>query len=297
MRVFITGATGWIGSAVVKNLIAAGHQVLGLTRSENGAKALTEAGAEAHHGSLDDLGSLKSGAAKSDGVIHLAFNHDFARFAQSCEEDKQVIETIGAALEGSDRPFIITGGVGRKPTGGTVTEADPPGPILPVFPRASEHAAIALAERGVRATVVRLPRSVHGRGEQHGFVPSLIARARATGVSAYVGDGLNLWPAVHRLDAATLYRLVLERGAEGGPFHAVADEGVTLKEIAAVIGRHLNVPVVSKSPEEAAEHFGRFAMLAGGNWPASSDRTRSLLGWQPEQLGLIDDIDHPDYFA
>jgi len=296
MRVFVTGATGWVGSVVVRDLIAAGHQVLGLCRSEEKAAALGAAGAEVLRGSLQDLDSLRSGAERSDGVIHLAFNHDFSKFAENGADERRAIEAIGEALAGSDRPMIVTNGMAALSPGRVATERTPAPPDSPTFPRNPEAAIANLAKRRVRATTVRLPVSVHGHGE-HGFVSRLTALAREKGVSPYIGDGLNRWPAAHVSDAARVYRLALERGAEGGPFHAVAEEGIAFKAIAEAVGRRLNVPVASLSPEEAAKHFGWFVRFAAIDCPAISEQTRSLLGWKPEQPGLIADIDHPAYFA
>ncbi|WP_375436085.1 SDR family oxidoreductase [uncultured Hymenobacter sp.] len=292
MRVFITGATGFIGSAIVQELLGAGHQVLGLARSEAAAQALTAAGAEVHRGTLDDLDSLRRGAMASDGVIHTAFVHDFSAYVAAGQTDQLAIEALGSALAGSDRPFLVTAGLAGFTLGRPATEEDNPA----ASPRLSENAALALVAQGVRASVIRLAPSVHDRGD-HGFVPALIDIARQTGVAAYVGEGLNRWPAVHRLDAAHLYRLALEHGTTGARYHGAADEGIPMRDIAAVIGRHLNLPIVSKSPEEAADHFGWMARFVGMDAPASSALTQQQLGWHPSQPALLPDLEQGHYFA
>lgn len=292
MRVFVTGATGFVGSAVVGELLGAGHEVVGLARSDVSAAALEAAGARVHRGSLTDLDSLKRGATEADAVAHLAFNHDFSNYAQNCDDDRRAIEAMGSVLEGSRRPLVVTSGLALVAPGRLADENDMPSPG---FPRSSEQAAAAQAARGVAATAVRLPPTTHGAGD-HGFVPHLINLAREKGVSAFVGDGDNRWPATHRNDAAKVYRLALERGATDGPYHAIAEEGVPFKTIAETIGRNLGVPVEPRDPQDAEAHFGWFTMFAAMDVPASSARTRALLGWAPEGPTLIEDLDGAGYF-
>lgn len=288
MQVFVTGATGWVGAAVVRELMEAGHRVTGLARSADKAAALAATGAQVVQATLDELDLLHRAADAADAVIHTAFNHDFSRFAENAEQDRRVIETLGSALEGSVRPLLITSGLARLASGRAATEADMPDPNAP---RKSEVAAQALAERGVRVAAIRLAPSVHGVGD-HGFVPTLIRIARANGVSAYIGEGLNRWAGVHRFDAARLYRLALEQGATEPVYHAVADEGVPFRDIAGIIGRRLGLPVASRGPE----HFGWFANFAGAEMAASSERTRALLGWKPTGPSLLAELDQPDYY-
>jgi nucleoside-diphosphate-sugar epimerase len=299
MCVFVTGATGFIGSAIVPELINAGHQVLGLARSDAGAKQLIAAGAEVHRGSLEDLESLRSGAAKSDGVIHCAFDHsafgsDFSKFTEVCEKDKRAIEAMGNALAGSDRPLLITSGtgMGNAAPGQPATE-DYFDPNHRNPRKGSEVAGASVAERGVNVSVVRLPQ-VHNTVKQ-GLITYAVQLAREKGVSAYIGDGLNRWPAAHVLDVAHLYRLALEKHEAGSRYHAVAEEGVSMREIAEVIGRGLKVPVVSLSQEEAQAHFGWLAMFAGFDMPASSTQTQQRLGWRPAGPGLIADLEQMRY--
>ena len=296
MRVFLTGATGFIGSALIPELIGAGHQVLGLARSDAGARSLAAAGAEMHRGSLEDLESLRSGAAKADGVIHTAFDHDFSNFLANCEKDRRAIEALGTTLKGSDRPLLITSGTGMgsagpdRPATEDVFNPSHPNPRV-----ASEMAGAAMLDTGVNVSVMRLPQ-VHDTVKQ-GLITPAIAVAREKGVSAYVGDGGNRWPAAHVLDVARLYRLALEKREAGARYHAVAEEGIPVRDIAEIIGRGLKVPVVAMSPEEAAGHFGWLAAFAGLDLPASSARTRERLGWHPTGPGLIADLEQMDYVS
>ncbi|WP_343654203.1 SDR family oxidoreductase [Paraburkholderia caribensis] len=294
MRVFVTGATGWVGSAVVRELVEAGHEVIGLVRSSQGIEKLVAAGARSLVGSLEDVECLREGASEADAVIHTAFNHDWSRFAENSLVERRAIEAIGATLEGSSRPFLVTSGVALLAPGRVATEWDVAPPVSKSFPRASEAAVSELIARGVRATTIRLAPSVHGMGD-HGFVPRLAAIAREKGVSVYVGEGLNRWPAVHRLDAARLYRLALEE-VTAGPFHAIGETGVALKDIAEAISRSLGLPLISISADKAIEHFGWFAPFAAIDAPASSSHTRALLGWTPDQPGLLADLQQSGYF-
>jgi nucleoside-diphosphate-sugar epimerase len=293
MRVFVTGATGFIGSVIVQELLDAGHQVLGLARSDAGARRLGAAGAEVYRGSLEDLESLRGGAAAADAVIHTAFIHDFSKFKENCEIDERAIEVLGSALEGSDRPLLVTSGLATVAQGRVPTEEDAPLPPSPALPRVSEVTAEKLLNRGVRVSVVRLPQ-VHDTVKQ-GLVSYAIRVAREKGVSAYVGTGLNRWAAVHVLDAARLYRLAIEKQEAGARYHAVAEEGVPVREIAEAIGRGLNVPVVSKSREEAAAHFGWLGIFAGRDLIGSSVQTQARLGWRPTGPGLIADLEQMRY--
>lgn len=297
MRVFVTGATGFVGSAVVNQLLSAGHKVLGLARSESSAQKLIEAGAEVYLGALTDIESLKSGAAQTDGVIHTGFIHDFSRFTESCEIDRRAIEAMGSVMAHTGKPFIITSGLALISTGRPVTEADEVTPENSKSPRkATEEAAKAVAQSGVNVSIVRLPPSVHDAGD-HGFVPILINLAREKGEAAYLREGQNQWPAVHRLDAAVLYQLALERNAPRAVYHAVGEQGIPFIKIASTIGENLNLPVVSKTPEEAAEYFGWFNYFGTINTPASGEQTKQILGWQPRHIGLIEDMNSGAYFA
>ncbi|MGY0061913.1 SDR family oxidoreductase [Streptomyces sp. LZ34] len=306
MRVFVTGASGWIGSAVVPELIGAGHQVVGLARSDSSAAALTAAGAEVHRGTLDDLDGLRSAAAASDGVVHLAFKHDIAfsgGFEEAADADRRAVETFGEALAGSGRPLVVASGTLGLAPGQVATEEDgTPGGRTPEHLGAGPRARLATAQlaasfasRDIRSSVVRLAPTVHGEGD-HGFMATLVDIARTHGVSGYIGDGTNRWPAVHRSDAAHLIRLALEKAPAGSVLHAIAEEGVQIRAVAEVIGRHLEVPVASVSPEDSAEHFTWLAGFLATDSPASSALTRELLGWQPTHPGLIDDLGEGHYF-
>jgi nucleoside-diphosphate-sugar epimerase len=293
MRVFVTGASGWIGSAVVPEVIGAGHQVLGLARSDSSAASIAAAGAEVLRGDLGDLDILRAGAAGSDGVIHLAFIHDFTQMADSITADRRAVEAMGAALEGSGKPLVIASGSPALP-GRVATERDEPAPGGPVAGRMeTAKAVLDMAGRGVRSSVVGLPRTVHGDGDRHGFIARMVGIARDRGVSGYVGDGSSRWPAVHVLDAAHLFRLAVEQAPAGTRLHAVADEGVPIRDIAEVIGLHLNLPTASVP----AEDFGWMGQVLSIDQPASSALTRDLLGWRPVQPGLLEDLDKGHYFA
>jgi nucleoside-diphosphate-sugar epimerase len=290
MHVFVTGATGWVGSVVVKDLIGAGYRVTGLARSEQKAKALAETGAQVLPGTLDDLDVLKRSAAEADAVIHTAFNHDFSRFAENAEQDRRAIEAFGEALAGTGKPLLVTSGLAMLTAGRPATEADVPA-AHPGVPRKSEATARMLAARGVRAATVRLPPSTHGVGDQ-GFMAILMRLAREKGLSAYIGEGANRWAATHRDDAGRIYRLALEQGATEAAYHPVAEEGIAFRDIAQAIGKKLGLPVEPREPA----HFGWFAGFAAMDMSASSARTRELLGWTPTQPGLLADLGHPDYF-
>ena len=293
MRVFVTGASGFIGSAVVRELIGAGHQVVGLARSNASADTLAAAGSEVHRGSLDDLNSLRDGAEGSDGVIHLAFIHDFTQYEKAVRADQLAIDAIGTVLQGSGRPLVIASGTAALAPGRVGTERDS---LSPNWPRGvAAEATLALAERNVRSSVVRLPPTVHGDGD-HGFMATLIDVARATGVSGYIGDGANRWPAVHQLDAASLFRLAFEQAPAGSVWHAVADQGVPIRTIAEVIASRLGVPTISVPTDDAGAHFGWLGAFLSLDASASSEITRELLHWEPTQVGLIDDLKAGHYF-
>jgi nucleoside-diphosphate-sugar epimerase len=293
MRVFITGAAGFIGTETTRELIAHGHQVIGLARSDENAVTLEMLGAQVHRGSLEDLDSLKSGAREADGVIHLAFIHDFSKFAENGAIDRAAIDAMGDVLAGTNKPFIVTSGTGLVTPGVVVTEDMRR--ENPQLPRVSEQAGLAYASRGVRAMAIRLPQ-VHGADGKAGLITYLLEGARQKGAAAYVGEGTERWAAAHRQDVSRLYRLVLEKGAADGIYHAVGEEGVPMREVIEVIGRALNVPVVSIRKEEAGEYYGPLAMFAGLDMPASSDLTQQRLGWTPTGIGLLADIGRPGYF-
>lgn len=293
MHVFLTGANGWIGSMIIRELLDAGHSISGLARTKDKGEALARAGVAPVLGSIEDIGVLHQAATNAEGIIHTAFGLDMSRIGELAAQDRAAIEAFGATFAGSDRPLVVTSGF-LQMNGETVFEDARP-PVLSAFPRASEQAAFELAERGIHAMVVRNPRSVHGIGERHGFVPVLAAVAKEKGVSAYVGDGQNLWPSVHRRDAARVYRLALERRGRGEAFHAVAEEGIAFRQIAEAIGRQLDVPSRSITADEAAAHFGPLATWVQNNGPASNEWTRSVLAWNPLEAGIVADIERPDY--
>ncbi len=295
MRVFVTGGSGFIGSAVIPELLAHGHSVLALARSDANVAALTKAGADVLRGSLDDLASLRDGAGAADGVIHLAFIHDFSKFAENGQIDKHAIEAMGEALSGTNKPFIVTSGTAFIAPGRLATEDDP-WPMGDAAPRVSESAGLAFAQHGVRAMAVRLPQ-VHGGEGKCGLVNYLLDVARQMGFAAYVGDGAGRWPAAHRLDVARLYRLVLEKGRADAAYHAVGDEGVPMRAIAEILARHLNVPARAITPDDAPAYFGWLAMFAGLDMPASSAKTQAELGWTPREIGVLEDIGQPGYFT
>ncbi len=295
MRVFVTGASGFVGSAIVHELLQAGHQVLGLARSDSAAEALSKAGADVHRGNLEDLESLQKGTEGCDAVIHTAFNHDFSRFKQNCEDDRKVIIALGEALKGSNRPLVITSGVGLLNYGRPATEDDKP-LSSDVIPRAaSEEAASTVNEQGIQSYIVRLPPTVHGKGD-HGFVPMVIGMAKEKGESVYIGEGNNQWAAVHRFDAAVLYRLIIEKQPAQRVFHAVAEEGIPFRIIATAIGEGLHLPTVSKEGKDAEEHFGWFTHFAKIDCEASSEQTRLAVGWEPTQPGLLNELVPGIYF-
>lgn len=296
MRVFVTGATGFIGKAVVRELQTEGHKVLGLARNDAAVEALAKMGVEAHRGELADAASLAAGSRVCDGVIHTAFIHDFSKYQENAETDRRVLAAMADALEGSGKPLVATSGTAVLAPGRIGTENDAPAPESPAYIRAASEVALAAASRGVRSIVVRLPPSVHGAGD-HAFVPALIEIARRKGVSAYVGEGANRWPAVHRLDAARLFRLALEKAAPGARLHGVAEEGVTLRALAETIGEGLGVPVRSMSKDEGLAHFDWLALFVTLDNPTSSAITREAVGWRPQEPDLLTDVRESGYFA